>query len=146
MRRSFALFALTALCFGAALTQARADEVVLVPASKVTAAMTKPGGLASSSDALVSISRRDKPGVVEVHDTETDVMYFLEGTATLVTGGTVVDGKTTSPGQIRGASVTGGTAHKVSKGDVVVVPKGTPHWFKEVPGVVVYYVVKAVSK
>jgi glc operon protein GlcG len=108
--------------------------------------MTKPGGLASSSDALVSISRRDKPGVVEVHDNETDVMYFLEGSATLVTGGTVVDGKTTSPGQIRGTSVNGGTAHMVSKGDVVVVPKGTPHWFKEVPGVVVYYVVKAVTK
>lgn len=144
MRRSLVLFAFMALCFSAALTQARAEEVVYVPASKVTAAMTKPGGLASGSDVLVSMSRRDKPGVVEVHDSETDVMYFLEGSATLVTGGTVVDGKTTAPGQIRGASINGGTAHKVSKGDILVVPKGTPHWFKEVPGVVVYYVVKAI--
>lgn len=144
MRRSFMLFAFTAVCFGAALTQARAEDTVYVPASKVTASMTKPGNLASSSDAVVSMSRRDKPGQVEVHDTETDVMYFLEGTATLVTGGTVVDGKTTAPGQIRGASISGGTSHKVSKGDVVVVPKGIPHWFKEVPGVVVYYVVKAI--
>lgn len=145
MRRSFVLFALTAFSFSATFTQALAEDVVIVPASKVTASMTTPGGLAASSDALVSMSRRDKPGVVEVHDTETDVMYFLEGTATLVTGGTVVDGKTTAPGQIRGAGINGGTAHKVSKGDVVVVPKGTPHWFKEVPGVVVYYVVKAKS-
>jgi glc operon protein GlcG len=138
------LFAFTAVCFGAALTQARAEDAVYVPASKVTASMTKPGNLASSSDAVVSMSRRDKPGQVEVHDAETDVMYFLEGTATLVTGGTVVDGKTTGPGQIRGASIAGGTSHKVSKGDVVVVPKGIPHWFKEVPGVVVYYVVKSI--
>lgn len=143
MRRSFALFALTAFCLGAALTQARADEVIYVPAAKVTAAMTTPGTLASGSDNNVSISRRDKAGQSEVHDTETDVFYVMEGSATFVTGGTIVDAKTTAPGQIRGTGITGGTNHMLSKGDVIVIPKGTPHWFKEVPGVIVYFVVKA---
>jgi glc operon protein GlcG len=143
MRRSFVLFALTALCFGAALTQARADEVVYIPKEKVTASMTAPGTLASGSDHNVSMSRRDKGGQSEVHDTETDVFYIMEGSATFITGGTVVDAKTTAPGQIRGSGITGGTTHMLTKGDVIVIPKGTPHWFKEVPGVVVYFVVKA---
>lgn len=143
MRRSFALFTLTALCFGAAFTQARADEVVYVSKEKVFAAEAKPGTLASGSDHIVSMSRRDKGGQSEVHDTETDVFYIMEGSATLITGGTLVDAKTTSPGQIRGTGITGGTTHMLTKGDVIVIPKGTPHWFKEVPEVVVYFVVKA---
>jgi len=59
-----------------------------------------------------------------------------------VTGGKVVDGRSTGPGEIRGASIDGGTARKLGKGDVIIVPKGTPHWFKEVQGTVNYYVVK----
>ena len=145
MRRSFVLLALTVLCFGAAATQARADEVVYVPAAKVTATMTTPGGLASGTDHNVSISRRDKTGQSEVHDNETDVFYVMEGSATFVTGGTIVDAKTTSPGQVRGTGISGGTTHMLKKGDVIAIPKGTPHWFKEVPSVVVYFVVKAKS-
>lgn len=143
MRRSFVLFTFTVLCFGAAITQARADEVVYVSKEKVFAAEAKPGTLASGSDHIVSMSRRDQGGQSEVHDTETDVFYVMEGSATFVTGGTVVDAKTTSPGQIRGTGITGGTTHMLTKGDVIVIPKGTPHWFKEVPEVVVYFVVKA---
>jgi len=143
MRRSFVLFTLTALCFGAVVTQARADEVVYVAKEKVFAATAVPGTLASGSDHIVSMSRRDKGGQSEVHDTETDVFYIMEGSATFITGGTVVDGKTTAPGQIRGSGITGGKTHMLSKGDVIVIPKGTPHWFKEVPEIVVYFVVKA---
>ena len=107
--------------------------------------MTTPGGLASGSDHNVSISRRDKTGQSEVHDNETDVFYVMEGSATFVTGGTIVDAKTTSPGQVRGTGISGGTTHMLKKGDVIAIPKGTPHWFKEVPSVVVYFVVKAKS-
>jgi glc operon protein GlcG len=145
MRRSLVLFSFTALCFGAALTQARADDVVYVSKEKVFASEAKPGTLASGSDHNVSMSRRDQGGQSEVHDTETDVFYVMEGSATFITGGTMVDAKTTAPGQIRGTGITGGTTHMLTKGDVIVVPKGTPHWFKEVPEVVVYFVVKAKS-
>lgn len=143
MRRSFVLFAFTALCFSAALTQVRADEVVYVSKEKVFAATAAPGTLASGSDHIVSMSRRDKAGQSEVHDTETDVFYIVEGSATFVTGGTIVDGKTTAPGQIRGSGITGGASHMLAKGDVIVIPKGTPHWFKDVPEIVVYFVVKS---
>lgn len=93
----------------------------------------------------MSTSRRDKPGLVEVHARETDIFHFLEGTAMVVTGGKVVNGKATAPGEIRGSDIQGGDTHRVSKGDVLVIPEGVPHWFKEVGGPVLYYVVKSIS-
>ncbi len=143
MQRSSVLLALVVVSLGAASSRAVADDVVYVPKEKVTAAMTSPGVLSSGSDYIVSMSRRDKGGQSEVHADETDVFHVLEGSATFVTGGTVTDGKTTGPGQIRGTGISGGQTFTLSKGDVIVIPKGTPHWFKEVPELVVYYVVKA---
>ena len=94
---------------------------------------------------LVSGSHRDKAGQVEVHDKETDVIYVIEGEATFVTGGTAVGLKQTKAGQSIGTEVKDGEAHHLTKGDVIVVPAGTPHWFKEVPKTVSYYVVKVLK-
>jgi glc operon protein GlcG len=104
--------------------------------------MAKGGPLTDGSNYKVSISRRVKGGTVEVHTGETDIFYIMEGSATFVTGGTVVDSKTTSPGQIRGSGIQGGESRTLTEGDVIVIPKGTPHWFKDVPELVVYHVVK----
>ena len=92
---------------------------------------------------MVHASHRDKAGVVELHEQDADIIYVLAGTATLVTGGEVVDGKTIAPGEIRGSDVKGGETRHIKPGDVIVVPAGTPHWFKEVPAPLDYYVVKA---
>lgn len=91
---------------------------------------------------MIHASRRDKAGLVEVHDADTDVIYVLDGTATFVTGGKVVDGKYVAQGEFRGASIEGGETRVLKKGDVIAVANGTPHWFKEVDGVFLYYVVK----
>ncbi|MBI1815423.1 MAG: heme-binding protein [Deltaproteobacteria bacterium] len=91
---------------------------------------------------MVHASRRDKPGLVEIHTKDTDIIYVLDGGATFVTGGTIVDGKSTEPDEIRGASIRDGDTRHIAKGDVIIVPNGTPHWFREVPGVLTYYVVK----
>ncbi len=93
----------------------------------------------------IHASRREGPGLAEVHDAETDVMYVLSGTATLVTGGTVVEPKVTEPGQVRGSSIRGGETHRLVPGDVLVIPAGLPHWFKEVPGPFTYFVVKPIA-
>jgi quercetin dioxygenase-like cupin family protein len=90
----------------------------------------------------VHASRRDGAGKAEVHTRDTDIIYVLDGSATFVTGGTVVDGQTTAPDEIRGASIASGETRKLAKGDVVIVPNGTPHWFQEVKGPLSYYVVK----
>jgi len=122
-----------------------ADGVTYVGHDKVVAALNKGGPLVNASDLLVSGSHRDKAGQVEVHEKETDVIYVVDGTATFVTGGTMVGGKVTKPGQHLGTDIQGGQTHHLTKGDVVVVPAGTPHWFKEVPQSVSYYVVKVLK-
>jgi glc operon protein GlcG len=93
----------------------------------------------------VHASRRDAPGLAEVHLWETDVIYVLDGQATFVTGGTVVEPEATEPGQVRGTVIEGGTEHHLSKGDVIVVPNNQPHWFKEVSAPLLYFVVKPIA-
>jgi glc operon protein GlcG len=93
----------------------------------------------------VHASRRDGPGMAEVHLWETDVVYVAEGTATLITGGTTLDPEEIEPGQIRGTSIEGGEAHPLAKGDVIVIPNGVPHWFKEVQAPFIYFVVKPIA-
>ena len=91
---------------------------------------------------MVHTSRRDKPGLAEVHKLDTDIIYVMEGTATLVTGGTTLDAKEIAPNEIRASRIEGGTTRQLSKGEVIVVPNNTPHWFKEVNGEFLYYTIK----
>jgi glc operon protein GlcG len=72
-------------------------------------------------------------------------VYVLEGAATLVTGGMALEARTIAPGEIRGNSIEGGEVRHIEKGDVVVIPNGVPHWFKEVDGPLLYYVVKVTN-
>jgi mannose-6-phosphate isomerase-like protein (cupin superfamily) len=92
---------------------------------------------------MVHTSRRDKAGVAEVHVKDADIIYVQDGSATFVTGGAVIDPKPTEPNEIRGKEIQGGDTRTITKGDVIIVPAGTPHWFKEVPAPMTYYVVKA---
>ena len=93
----------------------------------------------------VHASRREKPGQAEVHERDTDIIYVLDGTATIVTGGSAVGATTTAPDERRGASITGGTTRRLAKGDVIVVPHGTAHQFTEVQAPFLYYVVKVTT-
>jgi len=91
---------------------------------------------------MVHASRREGPGMVEVHTKDTDILYVLKGTATVVTGGTMVDGKNIAADEIRGKEITGGETRKLVPGDAMIIPNGVPHWFKEVQAPFLYYVVK----
>ena len=90
----------------------------------------------------IMTSRRTGPGLVEIHEHDTDIFHVIDGTAEFVTGGTVVGLKTGVNGESMGKEITGGETHHLTKGDVIVIPRGTPHWFKEVNGPFTYYVVK----
>lgn len=117
-------------------------DVFYLESDKVARAFQKGMPLLEVGDYKIHASHRDQAGEVEVHEKETDIIYVLDGSATFVTGGSVLGGRTIGPGEIRGASVDGGTVRHLVKGDVIVVPKGTPHWFKDVHGPLNYYVVK----
>jgi quercetin dioxygenase-like cupin family protein len=128
-----------------AVAQSGKAAVTHVDPEKVAAALAKGGGLVTAPDLLVSGAHREAAGQVEVHDKETDVIYVLDGEATFVTGGEMVGGKVSRPGQWLGSNITGGETHHVVKGDVFVVPAGIPHWFKEVPKSISYFLVKVLK-
>jgi mannose-6-phosphate isomerase-like protein (cupin superfamily) len=133
-----------AACWLSTGVRAQHGGVVHLPADKMSPLIEKGGNVARLPDASVAINRRTGRGQSEVHDKETDTFYILEGDATFVTGGKVLGGRTTAAGQIRGTGIDGGETMQLHKGDVVVVPAGTPHWFKDVPSRIVYYTVKAI--
>ncbi len=110
------------------------------------AGCSKAGTFVNTPEYIVQCSNRTGPGVVEIHTKETDVIYVIDGTATFVTGGTAKNITATNPLQPRGTDIQGGDVHRLTKGDVIVVPAGQPHWFKEVPGSVSYYVVKVLKQ
>ena len=135
--------AVLALLVAAASPSLGAD-VTYFPAEKVSAAFAKGAVLfdGEGRNYMVHASRREAAGQAEVHVKDADIIYVLEGSTTFVTGGTLVDGKTTAPDEIRGAAIKGGESRRLGKGNVIIVPNGTPHWFKQVDGPVLYYVVK----
>ncbi len=113
---------------------------------KVTEVMSN-GGPIVSDPGLVVLAQRREAGLVEYHDHTNHVFVLVEGEATLIVGGTMVDAKRTTPGQMRAPSLEGGTTYHLSKGDVITIPAKTPHWFKEVPTkTVAYYAVNIESE
>lgn len=133
-----------AAAFDAAM-HSPASPVTYLPAKQVNQAFVKGMPLVRGMNYKIDASHRDAPGIVEVHTRDTDLIYMLEGTATLVTGGTVIGTKTIEPEEIRGRESQGGESRLITKGDIVIIPNGTPHWFKEVNGPINYYVVKVRS-
>jgi len=121
-----------------------ADTVKYFSSAEVHAAFEKGSPLISKDGRTYSVSagRRDKPGQSELHEKDTDVFYILQGAATFVTGGKMVEPKTTAPGEVRGSGIEGGEVRTLSKDDVIIIPAGTPHWFKDVQGTFLYFVVK----
>ena len=143
MKKSFPLAVLFAIA--ALYARAQSPAVVYVDHEKVAAALAKGGPLVTASNLTVQGASRNARGQVEVHDKETDVLYITDGEATFVTGGTMVGGQSTGPGQLRGTDIQGGDTRRLTKGDVIVIQAGTPHWFKEVPKSVNYFGVKVLK-
>jgi mannose-6-phosphate isomerase-like protein (cupin superfamily) len=111
---------------------------------------TKLNGRPVDSEALdtvgnraFSVAHREGVGQTEWHEKQADLIMIQAGTVTVICGGEVVDGKTVSPGEIRGASIKGGIETVLGPGDVLHIPAKTPHMMKALaPGGVTYFVTK----
>ena len=113
---------------------------------KVTQVMSK-GGPIVSDPGLVVLAQRREAGVAEYHERTNHVFIMVDGEATLVVGGTMVEPKQTAPYQKRAPSTEGGTTYHLTKGDVITIPAKTPHWFKEISTkTVAYYAVNIESE
>jgi mannose-6-phosphate isomerase-like protein (cupin superfamily) len=80
-----------------------------------------------------------------IHEKIDEIYYVLDGGGTMITGGTIVEGKhsetsaTIGPGW-SGPSIKGGETKRVSAGDVVFIPAGTAHMFTQLDGPIRYLV------
>jgi len=118
--------------------------VLFFDSNQVSASFAKGAVLLDGTNRnyMVNTSRCDKPGLAEIHRLDTDIIYVLEGTATFVTGGTALETREIEPNEFRGSRIEGGDVHQLRKGDVIIIPNNTPHWFKEVGGTFLYYTIK----
>ena len=124
---------------------AAADPVTYIDSQAVAAAFSRGQLLLSKGHYKIDAGRRTGPGVAEIHANDTDIIYVVDGAATVVTGGRVAQAAVSAPGEIRGHAIDGGNQRRIGKGDVLVIPAGTPHWFKEVDAPLLYYVVKSTA-
>lgn len=90
----------------------------------------------------VMILRRDKVGESEVHHAETDIMFVVDGRATIVVGGEMIGAHDTAPGEVRGSGIKGGKDYVLEPGMVLTIPAETPHWIRETTPGFRYNVVK----
>jgi glc operon protein GlcG len=116
-----------------------------LPASQVAKAFREDATLLERSALRINASRRDGAGEAEIHQRDTDIFYVTKGSALLVTGGEVVSPRQTTAAEIRGTAIDGGQSLTIAQGDVVSIPRGTPHWFKQVRAPFEYYVVKSAA-
>ena len=92
------------------------------------------------------VAHREGSGLAEYHATQADIFVVQSGEATLVYGGSLVDGKTTEPNEMRAASIRGGQEKKIAAGDVVTIPPKMAHQVKLDPGKQFTYFVVKVSE
>lgn len=91
-----------------------------------------------------TLAFRRSSGGGELHQHFADIFFILDGHASVLTGGELVDAKTTAPGETRGKSVEGGTRQELRAGDVVHIPAGVPHQMLLNEGdSITYFVIKA---
>jgi mannose-6-phosphate isomerase-like protein (cupin superfamily) len=101
-----------------------------------------PGGHKAS----VALLRRTKAETSAlIHDYVTEIYEIVEGSGTLITGGTIMDAKESDLTRVNaGMSHTGmhhgGESRKVKPKDVIIVPAGMAHRFSELDGPIVYLV------
>ena len=121
---------------------------LLEKARELNAKAQGPEGAASARlneypNHFTMISLRSKDGGAEIHEEFADFFFVVQGSATLLTGGTVEGGATISPGEIRGKSVLNGMRTTLNQGDIVHIPATVPHQLV-VPqgGTFVYFVIK----
>ena len=124
------------------LTPPPATAAIFIDSKKIAAAFMKGMPLLETAGYKVHASRRVEPGQAEIHTLDTDVIYVVDGSATLVTGGKAIDKKVIGPNEIRGSRIEGGEEHHITKGDAIIIPNGVAHQFTAVAGELHYFVCK----
>jgi mannose-6-phosphate isomerase-like protein (cupin superfamily) len=126
---------------GSPATFRSAEELAAALQKAVDRGGMTSGAIGNTDQYRINLVRRVKPAAALAHAGNTEVHYITEGAGTLVTGGTIV-----RPAGRGTATIQGGETRRVVKGDVVVVPADTPHWYKDVEGSITYLEVRFVAR
>jgi mannose-6-phosphate isomerase-like protein (cupin superfamily) len=78
--------------------------------------------------------RVNMPQNASIHDKEAELFYVVDGGGTIVTGGKLTNASRQNADNSTGSGIEGGTSKKIAKGDFILVPEGTPHWFSAIDG------------
>jgi mannose-6-phosphate isomerase-like protein (cupin superfamily) len=88
----------------------------------------------------INIVRRTKAAGAVAHDGFAELHHIVEGSGTLVTGGTILRPAAGSGTGI--ATIQNGVSKRVNKGDVILIPAGLPHWYMDLDGPITYLEVR----
>jgi len=99
----------------------------------------KPAGLGYG---LILTHFKDRAPKPELHQEADDIYYVISGKGTLYLGGTIEEQSERSPGELTGKAITGAQESELNPGDIVSIPRGTPHMVGCPGGELKYFVVK----
>ena len=123
------------------------SPAIYKPAEELLAALQKAddrggmtsGAVSNTDQYRINLVRRVKPGAALAHAGNTELHYITEGAGTLITGGAIAKAAGGS------ATIENGATRRVKKGDVILIPASTPHWYKDVEGSITYLEVRFVA-
>jgi mannose-6-phosphate isomerase-like protein (cupin superfamily) len=117
-----------------------ADLAAVLQKATANAAGMLSSPVTANTDYRVSLIQRAKPAGALAHPGNTELLYITEGAGTMITGGTLVPAAAGKP-----ASIVNGVSQHFTKGDVIIVPVGSPHWFATIDSPVTYLEVRWVA-
>ena len=112
---------------------------IYASAADVAAVVKKVGDVPNGNGRIIQLApynvaiehRMPAKQGASVHEKEAELFYIIDGSATIVTGGKLIDEKRNGD-NLTGTGIEGGTPQRLSKGDFIMVPPGVPHWFSNV--------------
>lgn len=98
--------------------------------------------VANTDQYRINVVHREKAAGALAHAGNTELHYIIEGSGTVVTGGTIVRPAAGSGGT---ATIQNGETRRLQKGDVIIVPANSPHWYSQVDSPITYLEVRFVA-
>jgi len=145
----YLLLTLASTCLFAQQKGAPPPEKLYSSASDVQAMIAKAKAARKENQAIVQdriltlapynagLEYRASVGPAAVHEKEAEMFYVIDGSGTMITGGKLTEERRQNGENLQGTGIEGGNSRSVAKGDFVIVPEGTPHWFSKIDGVLV---------
>ena len=116
----------------AAIFRSNADLQTALAASKANGNAMASSSIAVTDEYRGSLVHRNEPNGAIQHQGNTELHYILEGSGTVVTGGRILRSEGAP------ARIEGGESHRVVKGDIVIIPAGSPHMYSQIDEPITY--------